>query len=386
MVKVVAKQRGSDAFGSINSRRAAWTLLLLTIGVCLVRLIPNAREEAADTIVNTSSSYTHSSLALADFKQLKAAEAVGKSTAYVVYGHFSTDDFKTRVAESLKTWLKDSKLYYVLNKKWKKDYEAFCASNKELSEICSRIIPIHVDCPPEESENGGGSPCCKMDQGMTAMWRDYSTYDWYVYLDDDIYIRTAFMNDFLSGLSPSQPMILTPETPQSLQVEEQRNCASNNDPDFLYPMGESVMVYSRAALEEMSKAFEMNAVSTQCLAFGHATSSYEKSNALVHWMYGVPHVRLPTISGAYHEHFHSTFKMIGLHGASNKQLGRNKDIEEIHRHVQYRRHPKPPYAYQWHKPRGFLKTKTYQEYGDIEDWTEWHVLSPLECLGTTGNF
>ena len=143
-------------------------------------------------------------------------------------------------------------------------------------------------------------------------------------------------------------------------------------------MGESVLVYSKPALEKISKGFAMNAVSAQCSAFNHATS-YQTANALVHWMYGLHHVQLPTVSGAYHEHIHGTFKMIGLHGAGNN-LGGNKDQMEIHRHVQYRGYPKPPYQYKWHKPQGFLQTSTYQRYGKADDWTEWHVLSPLECL------
>jgi hypothetical protein len=377
MVNVVAKPRYGNGvlLGWIKTNtRRAWLVLVMFLLVCLVRFI--------------QSDHDHDKVHESVFG-LKGRPA-NQRIAYIMYGQeqlFSPSQFKERVAASLLTWLADyGMLYYIVNEKLQGDFEAVmhaCGSIKELAAICQQIIPVYVNCPEPSPDDGSGE-CCRHDQGMAAMFRDYSLYDWYVYLDDDIYIRTAYMEDFLSGFSPVKRLVLTDELPQPLLgvVDDKgKNCSI--DSDFLYPKGESetAIVYSQAALRAISQGFEMNAISTQCSAFANSNATtYRTASALVHWMYSLPHVRLPLISGAVEKDFHGeSFKMIGLHGAGNKKLS-GSDALEIHKHVRYRRHPKPPYNYHWHRPSGFLQTNTYRKYGDVSQWTEWHALSPLECL------
>jgi Fringe-like len=384
MVNVVAKSREyGGVLGWLKTRtRTAWLLLVMFLLVCVVRFIRNDDED--------DKAYSSSMFGL-------EGRPANQRVAYIMYGQeqhqqFSPSQFKERVVESLKTWLAAYRiLYYVFDMKFQGEFEAVCQSNKELAAICQQVIPIHINCPTEESPDSSNGDCCRHDQGMAAMYRDYPSYDWYVYLDDDIYIRTAFMEDYLSGFSPVKRLVLTDQSPQPLLgvVDSKANNCSI-DSDFLYPKGETAIVYSNAALRTIAPGFEMNAVSTQCSAMmasnNHdaATSSpsYQTASALVHWMYSLPHVRLPLISGAVQQDFHgATFKMIGLHGAGNQKLS-GSDALEIHKHVRYRRHPKPPYEYEWHRPNGFLQTSAHSKYGDVTEWTEFHALSPLECLAT----
>jgi hypothetical protein len=312
-----------------------------------------------------------------------------QSIAYVSYGSFNKgqDRFHIMIIDSLRTWLTDGVIYYVLNKEWKTQFEEACEEPRNRQE-CKRIVPIFVNCPEGYY---GPSPCCKMDQGMTVMWENYSHHDWYSYQDDDMYIRPAYMNDFLSGLSPDEPLVLTSKNPRQLGVSwgtKSQNCST--DLDFMYPWGQPA-IYSKAGLKLMSKAFQMGAVSKQCQAFG---VTHDVGNPIVHWMLGLPQIRLPTIpdlppkdwtgiNAEDHKALQSTHELLGTHG-----IGRSDtpNATEVHAHIGHVKHPNPPHRYVWHRPNGFLQTTTYRIHGNVSEWTEWYTMNASDCLGPVHPF
>jgi len=121
--------------------------------------------------------------------------------------------------------------------------ESVCATDG-YQEICSRLIPIYVDCP---ESHAGVSPCCKMEQGLLKMIQEHDNYDWYMYQDDDMFIRTDYLEDFLKPLPSDDAMILTakPDKDELGPYWDEnyrklnKNCSS--DIDFRYPWGQPVI-------------------------------------------------------------------------------------------------------------------------------------------------
>jgi hypothetical protein len=297
-----------------------------------------------------------------------------KTMAFIAYGSFNKAGqarFQSTIIDSLRTWLKDNVMFFVLNNEWKDAFQEAC-DDASIRQECMRIIPIFVDCPEGYY---GPSPCCKMDQGMTVMWQNYSHYDWYSYQDDDMYIRTEYLDDFLSGLSPNDAMVLTSTGAKQLgntwaEPQVRSNCSS--DLDYRYPWGQPAM-YSRAGLERISRSFQMGATTKQCQAFG---VTHDVGNPIVHWMVGLPVVRLPSIESSPPATF--TGLLLGVHGVGKP--GAAKNITEVHAQLGHMRHPRG-YTYRWHKPNGFLQTTTYKLYGNVSEWTEWHTMNASDCRG-----
>jgi hypothetical protein len=294
-----------------------------------------------------------------------------KRVAYVAFGSFQKgpDRFHTMIIDSLRTWLKGDVIFYVVNKNWETRFEEACLE-PAIQKECKRIIPIFVDCPEGYY---GASPCCKMDKGMTVMWENYSHYDWYSYQDDDMYIRTAYMDDFLSGLSPNEPMVLTCKSTRQLgntwgHADKRANCSA--DIDFMYPWGQPA-VYSRAGLERMSKAFQLGAIAKQCKSFD---VTHDAGNPIVHWMVGLPEVRLPDIPPRSKQ---VRANEMGTHGVA--KFGPN--ATEVHAQIGHVKHPPPPYEYKWHRPKGFLQTTIYKLHGNVSKWTAWHTMNISDCRG-----
>jgi hypothetical protein len=296
-----------------------------------------------------------------------------KSVAYVSYGSFKKggkERFETTIIASLRTWLHDDVIFYVLNKEWENRFIEAC-QEPAILEDCKRVIPIFVDCPEGYY---GASPCCKMDKGMTLMWENYSHYDWYSYQDDDMYIRTEYMDDFLRGLSPDEPMVLTSTWAQQLGItwgdaSSHANCSQHRD--YMYPWGQPA-VYSRAGFERMSKAFQLGAIAKQCTAFD---VTHDVGNPVVHWMMMLPEVRLPSIPSSPPAIWSG--HLLGAHGVGKP--GAPQNLTDAHAQIGHVKHPQPPYQYKWHRPKGFLQTSTYKLHGNVSKWTTWHTMNVSDC-------
>ncbi|KAL7565653.1 hypothetical protein ACA910_019007 [Epithemia clementina (nom. ined.)] len=339
--------------------------------------------------------------------------------AYVTYGHFTSGHewrFQEYILDALDTWLSNNNsnvtlnYYFVLNREWKDKFEQACKnvsltnataganyehdldiqqslSNKSKSASCERVIPLYVDCPEGKF---GASPCCKMDQGLLQMWRNhYDNYDWFYYADDDTYIRTAYLESFLDALATNhspleEPMVLTTQYSPALgrtYGRYQDKCSL--EWDYRYSWGQPV-IYAKAALNILSKGFEMNAMRKIC-DFWEVT--HDVGNALLHWTYLLPEVRLPQIPSEDPPISYSTSHIwLGVHGFGVIKSRRRKHpirkMKEIHGILKsFDSFPPPPDEFRWHRPKGFLQTEAYHLFGNATEWTEWHNMNKSDCLG-----
>eukprot|EP00522_Entomoneis_paludosa_P008173 CAMPEP_0172455572 /NCGR_PEP_ID=MMETSP1065-20121228/12133_1 /TAXON_ID=265537 /ORGANISM="Amphiprora paludosa, Strain CCMP125" /LENGTH=535 /DNA_ID=CAMNT_0013208037 /DNA_START=24 /DNA_END=1628 /DNA_ORIENTATION=+ len=309
-----------------------------------------------------------------------------KTIAYITYGHFSLGAgmrFDQYIKGALETWLEDNVLYLVLNQKWKHQLELTCAKPTN-QEPCARLFPIYVQCTEGYY---GASPCCKMEQGLLQMWEHHGTYDWYVYQDDDMYLRTDYLETFLAPLPSPQhePIMLSSKPPRNLGVtwmkdpEKNSNCSTGLD--FQYPWGQPAM-YSKAALNIIVNGFRNQAMTQICKTFG---ITHDVGNPIMHWMYILPEVQLPRIPNLDPEYYGKpggVSHLLGVHGFLSPKYKERKSrtAYEIHAILRNMTFPPPPYQYKWLRPKGFLTTDTYKTYGNASDWVdEWHNMPVSDC-------
>ena len=290
--------------------------------------------------------------------------------AYVTYGHLSDGHewrFQMFILDALETWLAGREVYYVLNKQWKTKYEEMCSQNSS----CERIVPLWVDCPEGYY---GASPCCKMEQGLALLHGMNTEYDFFSYQDDDMYIRTDYMDQFVAGLNASDVFVLTSKPLSPLG--HQHDCSIS--PDYLYPRGQPV-VYSKAALSQVVTGFTLGSVTSQCKEF---EVTHDVGNPLIHWMYMIPEVRLPTIPHEVPQDWNTSTidtSLLGVHGVGKPDTLNTK---EVHLLLNDLPTPQPPFNYHWHRPTGFMLTQTYHLYGNASSWKDkWHTMPVSDCKG-----
>jgi hypothetical protein len=183
--------------------------------------------------------------------------------------------FQMFLVDALDTWLAGREIYYVLNKQWKTKYEKMCSQVYN----CDRIVPLWVDCPEGYY---GARPCCKMEQGLALLHGMNTKYDFFSYQDDDIYIRTEYMDLFVAGLNASDVFVLTskPLSPSLGKTfgKDHNECSTSTD--YMYLRGQPV-VYSKAALRHVVTGFTLGSVTTQCKEFD---VTHDVGNPLIHWM------------------------------------------------------------------------------------------------------
>lgn len=293
-----------------------------------------------------------------------------REVAYITYTSLikgTERRFEDLILGGLKTWLKDESIFVVLNKQWNASLETLCSLEKNV-EVCQRVIPIFVDCPEGYYSD---SPCCKMDRGLATIWKRHPEFDWYVYQDDDMYIRTEYMKDYLRGLNRNDPMVLTSKA--ASQLGYNNNCSDAIS--FRYPWGQPV-VYSNAGLEKVVRGFKMGAMRKQCKEF---TVTHDVGNPIVHWMYGLPEVRLPDIPPSPPGAGKFGQDLMGAHAVGREG---KRSVRDLHEEVKNMSYPRPPYEYTWHKPNGFLETETYRRHGKPSEWkNKWHTMPVSDCLG-----
>lgn len=280
------------------------------------------------------------------------------------------------ILDALHTWLEGQVMYYVLNNQWKDRYSEICSLPEHI-ETCKRIIPLWVDCPEGYY---GESPCCKMEQGLAQMYQLHTDYDFFCYQDDDMYIRTDYMEDFVAGLNASDAFCLTSKPLSQLgktfgPASEQHDCSTSLD--YMYPRGQPV-VYSKAALEQVVTGFALGSVTAQCKEFD---VTHDVGNPIIHFMYMMPEVRLPTITNTVPESWNDndTDGILGVHGVGKPGV---LNTTQMHVHLKDRPYPQPPYQYHWHRPTGFMTTETYHLHGNASSWKyKWHTMPVSDCKG-----
>jgi hypothetical protein len=301
--------------------------------------------------------------------------------AYITYSFLATTaQFEKMIFASLDTWLDEGTYFVVLNERWRNAYKELCRNTNNQQRYCARIEPIYVDCPEHK---WGESPCCKQQQGLLYMIQHHlADFDWFVFQDDDMYLRRKYLEAFLKPLNTRSPAIATSGGvrkhskgrelgQQSFALAHQRpyNCSSGN-PDFTYPWGQPV-VYNRAALSRIHSGLAQGGLVSQCLTFN---VTHDVGNAVFHWMYQLPEVRfrIPFFPKMFKWHF------MGIHGVakSDEALTMQQVHEVFQKLPQHNKH-----EHHWFEAHGFQQTETFRKYGDPETWKEWHTMPTSDCAG-----
>eukprot|EP00977_Amphora_coffeiformis_P003912 scaffold777_cov159-Amphora_coffeaeformis.AAC.2 len=323
---------------------------------------------------SSSSSRTHPAVSVSNDDGLEP------KIAYVSYSYLTSlnDASATRfinfIFGTLQTWLKDeqSLLFVVLTHESKAFYDKLC-QDPLYENLCQRVVPISVNCPEGYY---GDSPCCKMQEGLLQVFERFPDYDWYMYGDDDNYVRTAHWRDFLRPLTGDDvgPLIVSSgplkRLGQSSFLHEQQDTQKcSTDHQYYYPWGQPI-VYSKSALKRVIPGFKMNGFRLQCKEF---KITHDVGNQIFHWMYQMPVITfdIPLFPG------HG--KAMAIHAHGKIQVNPFPVLKKNFMNVTY---PPPPYTYMWHNTTAFTETSTYQKYGPVDTWTnEWHTMPTADCRG-----
>jgi hypothetical protein len=298
--------------------------------------------------------------------------------AYLTYTHLQggPNRFHELTFPSLDTWVPADEPYYIiLSEEWRSTYDELVITNSNFSLYKSRMHPIFVPCPEGKTLD---SECCKQEQGMLHMIIHYD-YDWLIYLDDDNYVRSNYMRDFLTNLSTSEIMVLTSgPTPRFLGIfgylPQKSPYKCLKDPDFTYPWGQAV-AYNRATQHHLQQGLRLKGLLKQCRTY---RVHHDVGNALFHFMYNLPEIRL-RISDRPSD---MRDEYLGAHG-----VGRcphfKCDMLTVHTwYSSLTYQPPVNHSYVWRNASGFFQTATYKMYGAPSNWTtEWHTMPVEDCLG-----
>jgi hypothetical protein len=323
-----------------------------------------------------------------NMSSLGGAPANPRGIAYVVYAHLLNNDtssFTNFIFPSMDTWIKDGYFFVVLGEQWRESYRTHvCPESNDgtYTKYCDRIIPIFVDCPEGYY---GTSPCCKNEKGMLYFVDHpelFRSYNWFMYMDADVYVRRDYIEKFVSDIDPSQDVILlagknggriTKLGRPSFEFQRSPyNCS--NEYKFMYPWGMPV-IYSRQALLSMQNGFRFGGLTKQCNEFG---VTHDVGNAIFHWMYQVPNVRIPWPAST------KDMKTTSLGAHAIGKAGSN--FSQVHEHFETQgvAIEDVVFAHEWHTVFGFNETQTYKKYGNPQTWsTDWHTMGVEGCRGNS---
>jgi len=329
----------------------------------------------------------HSNFAFYEDGPIVARTAHAHRIAYVTFAHLKdTSRFERFVFPSLDTWFRDSDdaYYVVLGEVWREAYHGhLCNGNNSewKRRYCPRLRPIFVDCPEAYY---GESPCCKNEKGMLKMHEDHGKeYDWFMYMDDDVYVRREFLGKYIEPLDPSGIMILASGknggkltklgTPSFRFGNSLYPCSS--DIEYMYPWGQPV-VYSRGALARAAVGFRLGGLVKQCLEYG---VTHDAGNAIFHWMMQFPELRIPFPREAAH----TALTHFGSHTVGRTRRNSNDwNFTETETFFQNKDGDDLTFIRHWHNVTGFRSTATYQAYGNPWTWTDvWHTMNVSDCRG-----
>ena len=304
--------------------------------------------------------------------------------AYITFTHLNgTQRFEDMILRSIDTWLPAQEPYFVvISNMWKQQFQDLFKVNVP-SAYQKRIHAVFVDCPEGQF---GLSPCCKQEQGLLYVWSTYAhQYEWFVFMDDDIYMRPNFLEGYVATLpAHDEPIVLTSGAPPHplgqagyMRSKKAYNCSK--DHEFTYPWA-SLAIYNRYALRLISNGLRLGGLTKQCLEF---RVTHDTGNAILHWMYSIPtiFIAVPLRPDRKKNHF------LALHGVGRCET-KKCNMHVLHKWYTrtYRQPPnRSDYRYAWHNVSGFKTLQHYAQYGSPERWTTvWHTMPTSACTG--GNF
>jgi hypothetical protein len=305
--------------------------------------------------------------------------------AYIAFCHLQgTQRMEDFIFSSVETWHPRDRPYFVVfTASSKPIWDDYVVTNSNFTKYQARIQPLFVDCPEGKF---GESPCCKQEKGLLAVLDQYgSSYDWFLFQDDDVYLRHEYLQSFVTPLNPNQVQILSAGMPAKrlghmgyeLKTKQTYVCSKNDE--YTYPWGMPVL-YSKAALLHVSNGFRQGGLVRQCVVFN---ITHDTGNAMFHWMYSLPSIwlRVPPAPGWLRDDF---FGNHGIGRATEFKSPNETTMFVLHRKyttlLKFKRYP-TNHIYAWHNVTGFRTTKTFKDYGDPAYWTEWHTFPVDDCLG-----
>ena len=302
--------------------------------------------------------------------------------AYITFCHLaSTERFETMIFPALSTWHPTTVPYYVvLLERWRHKWNTLIQTNTNFTRYASRIQPLFVDCPEGKF---GESPCCKQEKGLLDMLDSYRQFDYYLFMDDDVYLRDDYLKEYLTTTSPDDVVVLVAGFPPKMlghmgylpQNEMQYYCV-HKDENFKYPWGQPV-IYTRAALRHVESGLRQGGLVKQCLEYN---VTHDAGNALLHWMYQLDYIFLRVTSWA--DSFRNDF--LGAHAIGRSSKYENDtSMEAVHRRYHQERFVAWPkkHVVKRFNTTGFQRTKTFKVSGDPTNWTMWHTMLKKDCLG-----
>lgn len=282
----------------------------------------------------------------------------------------------------------DDYYYVVLTHSQKSKFDTL----SEQDPRTQKILPIYVDCPEGQF---GESPCCKMEKGLLYFYDHYMTkekngnydYDWILYQDDDMYIRTVAIQTFAHLLfynksSAEEPVVLVSDYHDEGHKlgkwgysKQKGGYKCSSKPSHMYPWGQPA-VYNKASFQLVMNGFRLGGLVKQCMEFD---VTHDVGNALFHWMYSLPAVRIHIVSGKprfrpyFIGHHH-----IGRHGPSSHIKNFHGKYRNPGRRYPYDHNSLPPFK--WFNRTGYLSTETFKNFGNPWTWkNEWHVMPVSDC-------
>ena len=311
-------------------------------------------------------------------------------TPYFMQRDYGALRFEEMTLASLDTWLggKWSKelFFLVINESQRDDFHSkdYCGSGSKYEHYCQRLVPIFTDCP---GDGDGSVVCCKLEKGLQQVYDSYGDkFDWFVYMDDDHYVRPDLFMEYVKPLDPLDSVVLASGRPYGwlsklgeagIWAQAAYQCSS--DVEYRYPWT-WVSAYSQGALKHIYNGLRAGGLLDQCREYGVISDSHSLSQdaggAIFNWMFSLPTIPIGVADNANATRSH--------HFAAHARFGGNpKQSAMRHIHDIYKRAPPAEsykFTYRWHNVTGFHQTALYKEYGDPSSWTSWHTMNVSDCL------
>jgi hypothetical protein len=313
------------------------------------------------------------------------APADTRGIAYVTFSHLinrDTSSFTNFIFPSIDTWIPEGNYFVVLGEQWRENYYTYVcpeSNDGEFTKYCDRIIPIFVECPEGYA---GESPCCKNEKGMLFFVDHpeiFRSYNWFMFMDADDYVRRDYIEKFVADIDPSHAVIAASgrnlgwnsQLGKPSFAHEGSNYHCSNEPKFMYPWGQPVM-YSRQALLSMQNGFRLRGLTKQCMEFD---VTHDVGNAIFHWMYQIPNVRMPWPMNP--DVMKNT--SLGAHAVGRTDF---LNFSQLHEKIETGGIPieNVAFAHEWNTEFAFHETETYKKFGDPRTWTKtWHTMGVEGC-------
>ena len=327
------------------------------------------------------------------------------SIVWITYTHLSdTWRFENYIFPSLDTWLANTTdtYYIVMANPWKEKFEQdLCnsTSRPQWKQYCDRIQVVWVDCPEGYY---GISPCCKSEKGLLSVYQQLTatnrSFDYYCYLDDDMYMRASDLQKYLAPL-PAQKeafvVTVSKSFPLGLSVftDTLYNCSF--DDNFTMPWGQPI-IYSHAAMKQLAPALRGQALTKQCESFA---VTHDAGNQVVHWMFSWPALQIPFLDRAFDGFFDDywfsyadpkdSFGMHGMHRFFEADSP-NLTMQDVHDFFNIEtdaaRQATENRVYRWHNATGFQSTNIFRQFGEPTTWKDqWNTLPTSDCFPVAAN-